>query len=137
MNHKVPGMLHLWKIPGFLSFSHHKTKMDSKKAIVFIDGNNFYHNIKGSHIKPKEISFLKMSQHVCAHFNCTHEKTFYYNSVPDIRDGEKKYYAHIKFLNEIRKLPKFEVKTRKLQKHSTQEMLQDRKKHCRRPGTLR
>jgi len=32
--------------------------MENKKAIVFIDGNNFYHNVKEL-IKPNKIDFHK------------------------------------------------------------------------------
>ncbi|MFH1649558.1 MAG: NYN domain-containing protein [Candidatus Woesearchaeota archaeon] len=97
--------------------------MSESKAIVFIDGNNLYHNLKASHIKPGTIHLGKLSEYMCEHFKCEHKKSVYYNSVPSIEDGEENYYAHMKFLDDIRHLPKFEVKTRKLQRYSTREKL--------------
>lgn len=106
-----------------------KEKLQKKKeTIVFIDGNNFYHNIKSMRIKPSTVNFIKLSKYVCSHFNCKHKKTIYYNSVPSLEDGEKLYYSHMKFLSEIRKLG-IEVKTRKLQRHSTKEILQMEKEN--------
>lgn len=100
--------------------------MTKKNAFVFIDGNNFYHNIKLMQIKPSYIDFSKISELVCSHFNFNHERSIYYNSVPSIEDGKQMYYDHMKFLSSIEKLPKFEVKTRKLQRHSTSEILQEK-----------
>ncbi len=54
-------------------------------------------------------------------------KTIYYNSVPSITDGEEMYYKHMKFLSELRSFPDFEVKTRKLQRSSTEEIIQEKK----------
>ncbi len=97
-----------------------------KNAIVFIDGNNFYHNLKLMKITPGDIDFAKISQLVCSHFNCNYKKTIYYNSIPSIADGKEIYYKHIRFINELQKLPNFEVKTRKLQRHSNKEILQEK-----------
>ncbi len=93
-------------------------------TIVFIDGNNLYHNLKGSFINPGSIDLIKLSELVCEHFNCVRLKTIYYNSVPSIADGEETYYKHIKFLGEVKKLLNFEVRTRKLQRSSTNEKVQ-------------
>lgn len=97
-----------------------------KTAIVFIDGNNLYHNLKASRIKPSSISLTKLSEFICGHFGCTYIKTIYYNSIPDIRDGADTYYQHMKFLDRIKSLPKFELKTRKLQKNSTKEVMSNK-----------
>ncbi|GBE53899.1 NYN domain protein [archaeon BMS3Bbin15] len=97
-----------------------------KDAIVFIDGNNFYHNIKKMSINPSSIDFFKLCEFVCLEFECNRKKTIYYNSIPHINDGKKVYWSHIKFLENLKKLPKFEVKTRKLQKNSTKEILEER-----------
>lgn len=98
-----------------------------KNAFVFYDGNNFYHNVKKVRVKASDIDFSKLSEIVCSHFNCLHKRSVYYNSVPDIKDNERMYWRHMKFLNEINELPKFSVKTRKLQKSSTAEILLEKK----------
>lgn len=97
-----------------------------KRAIVFIDGNNFYHCVKRFGIQPNQIDYLKLSEFVCSKFNLNRQKTIYYNSIPDIRDGAEKYYKHLSFLSEIESLPKFEVKKRKLQKQSNKEALEEK-----------
>lgn len=94
-----------------------------KKAIVFFDGNNFYHNLKVSFIKPGNIHMAKVSNMVGNHFNCDVVKNIYYNSIPSIGDGQEKYYGHMKFLNEVKTYPNFEIKTRKLQRLSNKEAI--------------
>ncbi len=103
----------------------------AENGILFIDGNNFYHNIKKIKVNPSEIDFLKLSQIISKHFDIKFKKIIYYNSIPDIRDGEKKYYGHMKFLSRIAKIPDFEVKTRKLPKQSTAEVLQEKEEKIR------
>lgn len=98
-----------------------------KNAIVFIDGNNFYHNVRQMKVKPSFIDFSKLSELVSLNFGCNRKKTIYYNSIPNIKDGKQVYWAHIKFLEDLKKLPNFEVKTRKLQRTSTAEQLQGKK----------
>lgn len=97
------------------------------EAMVFIDGNNFYHNIKGMKIKPGNVDFLKLSEYVCSFFSSRRKETVYYNSVPSIKDGKKLYYSHMKFLDGLKKLPRFTVKTRKLQRSSTEEVQKEKK----------
>lgn len=92
------------------------------EAIVFIDGNNLYHNAKAMHIKINPSSICKIAEWVCTRFNCRLKKAMYYNSVPSIADGEALYYRHMRFLESVKSLPKFEVKTRKLQRRSTVEI---------------
>lgn len=88
--------------------------MKKRRAVVFIDGNNWYHNCKDI-IKPKNIDFKKLSKFICKHFNLNLEEVRYYNSIPDISDGEEIYYKHIGFLEELKKQGII-VRTRKLKK---------------------
>ena len=107
-------------------------KPGKKKAILFIDGNNFYHNInlmnriKKMGIKAGHIDYLKLSEAVCSWFGVTRKKTRYYNSVPNVEDGKEMYWKHVNFLKRLEKLPKFEVVTRKLQRSSTKGILQEK-----------
>ena len=68
-----------------------------KRAIVFIDGNNLYHNLKATGIKPSDINLEKLSDFVCRRFKCTRLKTIYYNSIPNIKDSESTYYKHMEW----------------------------------------
>jgi uncharacterized LabA/DUF88 family protein len=103
------------------------TKMKKRTAIVFIDGNNFYHNLRGFGITPNRIDLSKLSELVCEHFDCDYNGTRYYNSVPDIKESEIQYYNHMKFLKKISELPKFEVLTRKIQTYDTKRLLGEKK----------
>ncbi len=103
---------------------HSRGFMESNKGThVFIDGNNFYHCLSRSKIRPSNIDFLKLSNFVCRKFGLVYSKTCYYNSIPNISQGEERYYAHMKFLEQLRKPHSFEVKTRKLQNRSNLELV--------------
>ena len=99
----------------------------AKKAVIFIDGNNLYHNLKQMKIKPSNLDFQKLVSYICKHFGVSLEQVNYYNSMPTLRDGKELYYSHLRFIDSIKKLPKFKVKTRKLQVHSTTELLKEKK----------
>lgn len=98
-----------------------------EKAIVFIDGNNLYHNAKIMRMVPRPETISKMTEQICNYFKCEFKKAIYYNSIPSIDDGKDIYYNHLKFLDKIKALPKFEVKTRKLQRRSTAEIQAEKK----------
>lgn len=98
-----------------------------KKAIVFIDDSNFYHNIKKVGLRSSWINLLKLCEFICSKFNVEHFKTYYYCSVPSISDGKDMYYKQIKYLDDIDNLPKFETRRRKLQRLSTKEIIAKQK----------
>lgn len=105
-----------------------------KKAFVFIDGNNFYHiinlminnKINPMGIKASHIDFKKLSESVCSHFGVVWGGTRYYNSVPNVEDNKEIYWKHMNFLKSVEQLPNFKVISRKLQRHSTKEILQQK-----------
>ncbi len=88
--------------------------MENRKAIVFIDGNNWYHNLKHL-IKPSKIDLQKLANFICSYYNLKLIEIRYYNSIPDISDGEEIYYKHMGFLRDLEK-QEIIVKTRKLKK---------------------
>ena len=96
-----------------------------KTAIVFIDGNNWYHNSK-SIIKPSHIDFKKLSKFICNHFKfILKEPIRYYNSVPSIADGDLTYYQHMSFLSGLEE-DGIKIITRKLQRSSTKEVIKEK-----------
>jgi len=97
-----------------------------KKAVIFIDGNNLYHNARQMKIKPSNIDFQKLAEFICKHFNCSLKEVRYYNSMPNIKDGKEIYFPHLKFIDSIKSLSKFTAHTRKLQVHSTKELLKEK-----------
>ncbi len=97
------------------------------RAIIYIDGNNFYHNTQKEGLNPNKIDFRKLSKHVAQSFDCSWEETYYYNSIPSIDTNKEKYHSHLGFLNSLRYLPKFTVRTKKLQKPSEEEIQRKKK----------
>ncbi len=96
-------------------------------AIVFIDGNNLYHNLRALGVKPSSIDFYKLSELVCDHFECDFIGSRYYNSVPNLKDDHNNYHKHMLFLDELMALPKFEVLTRKLQSYTTKSLQREKR----------
>jgi len=97
-----------------------------KKAVIFIDGNNIYHNLKQMKIKPGNIDFQKLIKIICDYFKCESQEIRYYNSMPTLRDGKALYYSHLRFIDNLRNIPKFTIHTRKLQSHSNKELLNEK-----------
>ena len=89
--------------------------MVKKRAIVFVDGNNWYHNVKSVVNKPRSLDFQKLSNLIAEHFDLDIREIRYYNSTPDIGLGEENYYKHMVFLAGLKKKG-LEVNTNKLKK---------------------
>ena len=51
--------------------------MSDEKVMIFIDGSNFYHNLKAHHFNTK-IDFKKFSDLLCK--GRKHVRTYYYNA---------------------------------------------------------
>ena len=88
-------------------------KNSKKKAVVFIDGNNWYHNVKSVIEKPRGLDFWKLSKLVCDNFGLEVSEVRYYNSIPHIGLGEENYYKHMVFLAGLKR-KNIIVNTRKL-----------------------
>ena len=93
-----------------------------KRAIVFIDGNNWYHNLKSMAKKPRLVDLKKLSWKIAEHFNLELKEIRYYNSIPDIEMGDEIYYKHMVFLAKLKKQGII-VNTRKLKKVKQQEKI--------------
>lgn len=70
---------------------------------MFVDGNNWYHNVKSVIEKPKSVDFRKLADAIAERFNLNVVDIRYYNSVPDIEFSEKVYYKHMVFLAGLKK----------------------------------
>ena len=84
-------------MPGF-TFSKMVLKNNKRSAVVFIDGNNWYHNVKSIVKKSRALDFWKLSKIVCDNFGLELLGVRYYNSIPHIDLGEENYYKHMVFL---------------------------------------
>ncbi len=97
--------------------------MPQKEAIIFIDGNNFYHNVKSIGVRPSKVDFPRVIENVCKKFNLKKKDVHYYNSIPNIKTiGEENYYKHMSFLSGLEKSG-IKVHKRKLQHLSNIELI--------------
>lgn len=99
--------------------------MTKRCAIVFIDGNNWYHRLKNISTS-RDVSFKRLTEFVCKKFNLILKDIYFYNSRPDISDGKENYYKQMSFFSSLEK-EGIKVRTRKLQKSSNKEVIE--KKH--------
>ncbi|MEK6760973.1 MAG: NYN domain-containing protein [Nanoarchaeota archaeon] len=97
----------------------------AKRAIVFVDANNWYHNLKRSH-KPSEIDICKISDFISSRFNLKVSEIRWYTSMPDINDNPLIYKNQRAFLGNLEKKG-IKIVARKLQKLSTKELKTKRK----------
>jgi uncharacterized LabA/DUF88 family protein len=86
-----------------------------KKAVMFVDGNNWYHNAKSVVKKPRVINFRNLANTIGKKFDLEVGEIRYYNSTPDIGLGEENYYKHMMFLADLKRKG-LKVFTRKLKK---------------------
>jgi len=77
----------------------------NERVSIFIDGNNLYHSLKRSDIS--DINFQKLINELAK--DKTLVNVFYYIASLDIKYDEEKYWKHQKFLEDLRKIPKFNV----------------------------
>ncbi len=97
-----------------------------RKAILFIDGNNWYHNTKNL-IDTKEIDFVKLGNFIANKFYLNLAQIRYYNSIPDINENPLLYHKHMEFLLNLEKQG-IKVFKRKLQKTSNEEILKQKQR---------
>ena len=77
---------------------------EKEKVAIFIDGSNFYNSLKKLNQKidfQKLISILLRKRELV--------NVFYYTASLDIEADEEKYWKHQRFLEELEKIPKFNI----------------------------
>jgi|SRR3989338_2046035 len=97
-----------------------------KKAIIFFDANNWYHNVKKI-FNPGDIDLKKVGSLISKQFNLDVIETRWYASVPSIADGELMYKRHRAFLGRLEK-EGITIITRKLQRLSNKEIISEKQK---------
>src|SRR3989344_1454028 len=90
-----------------------------KRALVFVDANNWYHNIK-KYFEPGQVDIQKIAELLCTVKKYKLQGIKWYASTPSIADGEAAYYRHMSFLQGLEKKG-INVITRKLQRISNKE----------------
>lgn len=96
-----------------------------KKAIFFVDANNWYHNVK-KYYNPSDVDITKIADFITKLKGYSLVEIRWYVSVPSISDGEKMYFRHLSYLDHLRNKG-VKVITRKLQRLSNKEILQQKR----------
>ncbi|MFA4960230.1 MAG: NYN domain-containing protein [Candidatus Pacearchaeota archaeon] len=96
----------------------------SKKAIIFVDANNWYHNVKKT-FRPGDIDIEKISKVISNENDLDIVEIRWYASMPDIKENPLVYNRQRKFLGNLEKKG-IKVITRKLQRLSTKELKKKR-----------
>jgi len=91
-----------------------------KKTIVFVDGNNWYHNVK-RYYNPSDVDITKIVDFIKKIKKYDIAEIRWYVSIPSIADGEKMYFQHLSFLDYL-KNKGVRIITRKLQRLSNRQI---------------
>jgi len=81
--------------------------MGEERVMIFIDGSNFYHNLK-SHGFSTKINFKKFSDLLCKERR--HIRTYYYNTPLRQQDDPEEYKKQQLFFDWLRRTPYVELK---------------------------
>ena len=92
-----------------------------KKAIFFIDANNWYHNVKGW-FKPSDIDIKKVVDLISSGKKLSAVEIRWYVSMPSMEDNELIYKRQRSFLGHLEKQG-IKIITRKLQRLSNKEII--------------
>lgn len=95
-----------------------------EKAILFIDANNWYHNVK-NWFTPSDIDIIKIKELIEKEKNLKIIDIRWYTSMPNRQDNELIYKRQRSFLGHLQKQD-VKIITRKLQKLSTKELKKKR-----------
>ena len=89
-----------------------------EKATIFIDGG-YFNRILKNHFEGVNIDYVKVSNEICKDLNLDRLRTYYYHCLPIVRAGnreDEKLHANMqRFIQNLKRLPRFEVKLGKLQ----------------------
>lgn len=96
----------------------------TKTAIVFIDANNWYHNVK-NWFKPSDIDIIKLGNLISQEKDLDILEIRWYVSMPSMNDNPLIYKNQRSFLGHLQKQG-IKIITRKLQRLSTKEIKRKR-----------
>lgn len=89
-----------------------------EKASIFIDGG-YLNRVLKNHFDNQRIDYSKLSEEICKNLNLKRLRTYYYYCAPFVRSGNKadeERAANVqKFIDNLKRLPRFEVKLGRLQ----------------------
>lgn len=98
--------------------------MSMKRAIIFIDANNWYHNVK-KWFRPGDLDILKIVDMISKEKKLNIIEIRWYVSMPNIEDNPLVYQQQRSFLSYLEKQG-INIITRKLQRLSNKELIKKR-----------
>ena len=91
---------------------------EKEKCAIFIDGG-YFNKVSKSFFNEPKIDYLKLSEKISSDLNLTRLRTYFYHCLPIVRKDNKedvvKQSNMQKFLSNLKRLPRFEVKLGRLQ----------------------
>jgi uncharacterized LabA/DUF88 family protein len=85
-----------------------------ERVMIFVDGSNFYHGLKGNRCSTR-VDFLKLS-HLLTGSKRKLIRTYYYNAAYNQDDDPEKYAEQLKFFTTLKRTPYLTVKLGRLEK---------------------
>ena len=85
--------------------------MDDERVMIFIDGNNLYHELKG-HFGRSDLDFAKFCKKLAGNRNLV--RTYYYNAPVDQTREPDRYARQQLFFRSLQRLPYFELRLGRL-----------------------
>lgn len=85
--------------------------MPDERVMIFIDGNNLYHELKG-HYGRSDLNFEKFCKKLAA--GRTLVRTYYYNAPLDAAREPDRYERQQRFFRSLQALPYFEIRLGRL-----------------------
>jgi len=125
---KVQNSVNSIQIPGMALMGNAGlpiSQVAKKKAIFFVDANNWHHNVK-RYFDPSEIDIIKLVNLLAEAKDYEIKEIRFYASIPNIEDGEKTYYNHMAYLESLEKRG-VKIIRRRLQKFSNKQIITRRK----------
>ena len=89
-----------------------------EKPAIFIHGGYLNKTLNNS-FKESDIHYVKFSEFICSKLNVNRLRTYYYHSLPIVRpnskEDERRHSNMWKFISNLKRLSRFEVKLGRLQ----------------------
>ncbi|MAG01858.1 NYN domain-containing protein [Candidatus Pacearchaeota archaeon] len=89
-----------------------------ERGVILLDGGYFNRTLK-DFFQIEKIDYLKLSKNIINDLDLSNLRTYYYHSLPIVRKGniddKRRFSVMQRFLSELKRLPRFEVKLGKLQ----------------------
>ena len=89
-----------------------------ERVMIFVDGSNFYHGLKGNNCSTK-VDFHKLSKFLTGKKRRL-IRTYYYNAAYKQSDNLEKYAEQLKFFERLKRTPYLVLKLGRLEKRITE-----------------